>query len=842
MQSATSAQDPTWNTNPKSELRSCLAAVKYVGKFMSYRTSQINADPGIYINDIGSISLPLRTDDAAQILKAANQAPFGRGSNTVIDTSFRNTKQLDPASFQLRNPAWTGFLQDIIKHLGVGLGYPDSPSGIKAELHKLLLYDEGSMFKPHKDSEKAEGMFATLVICLPSKHDGGEIILTHHGEEEIVKTSEESEFGQTHIAWYSDVLHEIKPVTTGYRFVLTYNLIRTQAGIPTSAETILQERQALSRTLQEWKRRYDTRQPMEDKLVYILDHDYSTANLRFDNLKGRDRLVGRYVKDACDSEGFTMLFANLDLEYTKNEDDEEPEVLGEEWKLSHVVYPNGRLVLDSADLRDEELVQLNPYDRFADRTEDEETGNEGVNTTYFYHDTGLMDQVKSHSSQSAREELIRICKRESKARAQLLGSQCVKACQELEDPDLLYEIAEGCAQYDQYQDVYKAFADCVEVFGFEKLQPCFDKLISAKCRLHQDLNKVATFRRYPDKQPLKERTGYVAWEKSTIQRLLESSKSAEYEYGHPLLKVVKWYGESFSVESVLPYLIRNTSETTALIAFVAGLSVAVRDEKVAVSTADPFFNQLIKPLISSLSLELLQPSQDCPKEPSWWTTWKDTSNGARKYEAHLGQQISRLFCLCRTRGLDVEAGSLLTWLDHEAGTAHIAVFPFVLVPFLKVFRSMLEKTGLTVSPEIQDTCVSITTKLNNRCIGLEPQKPVDWSRAPVKCKAKKDACEICARVNAFLEDPVRTEETVSSNEANHLPYTMPGAGWRYVSLPGGGKLVKDIAEWTSQHYAWASRLGEVQRSMPPFHLVKDLYGDKWHEIKGMIWTRKAEVN
>jgi hypothetical protein len=50
---------------------------------------------------------------------------------------------------------------------------------ISAQLYKLLLYEKGAFFKPHKDSEKTPGMFGTLVICLSSAHEGGDIVLTH---------------------------------------------------------------------------------------------------------------------------------------------------------------------------------------------------------------------------------------------------------------------------------------------------------------------------------------------------------------------------------------------------------------------------------------------------------------------------------------------------------------------------------------------------------------------------------------------------------------------------------------------------------------------------------------
>ena len=117
---------------------------------MSHQTSQLNVDPGLHINNIGDISLPLRVKDAKEVMKAGGQDPFGRGTETVADTTFKYTKQLGVDSFQLRNPAWAEYLQDIIKRLGPGIGFPDSPIGIRAELSELHLFEEGAIFKPHK--------------------------------------------------------------------------------------------------------------------------------------------------------------------------------------------------------------------------------------------------------------------------------------------------------------------------------------------------------------------------------------------------------------------------------------------------------------------------------------------------------------------------------------------------------------------------------------------------------------------------------------------------------------------------------------------------------------------
>ena len=45
-------------------------------------------------------------------------------------------------------------------------------------------------------------MFGTLVVCLPSKHEGGGLVLEHRGEKVVFETAESSEFGQSHIAWF----------------------------------------------------------------------------------------------------------------------------------------------------------------------------------------------------------------------------------------------------------------------------------------------------------------------------------------------------------------------------------------------------------------------------------------------------------------------------------------------------------------------------------------------------------------------------------------------------------------------------------------------------------------
>lgn len=73
-------------------------------------------------------------------------------------------------------------------------------------------------------------MFGSIVIVLPTEFKGGELVLRHDGKEfkydySAEKTRTEVQAGQEPVGWiafFSDVEHEVLPVTEGYRVTLTY--------------------------------------------------------------------------------------------------------------------------------------------------------------------------------------------------------------------------------------------------------------------------------------------------------------------------------------------------------------------------------------------------------------------------------------------------------------------------------------------------------------------------------------------------------------------------------------------------------------------------------------------
>jgi len=135
----------------KQDLFECLANIKAPGDFSLFGTLKDAPNPGLLLKNGGLVGLPLSDRDAAAIVGASHQAPFGKGEETVVDETVRKTWELSHSEFALINPAWEPYLETIVAKVSAGLGVDSTGKGVRAELYKMLLYDEGAMLKPHQE-------------------------------------------------------------------------------------------------------------------------------------------------------------------------------------------------------------------------------------------------------------------------------------------------------------------------------------------------------------------------------------------------------------------------------------------------------------------------------------------------------------------------------------------------------------------------------------------------------------------------------------------------------------------------------------------------------------------
>lgn len=404
------------------QLAEILQSVSRPGDYFVAGRAELLA-PRIEVDGVGTMALPLLPAQAKALIKVASQAPYGRGSETIVDTKVRKTWQIGAEQVSIGGKHWERTLASIVARVAEGLGV-DEP--IKAELYKLLIYDKGGFFVSHRDTEKAPGMFATLVLALPSMSAGGELVVRHGGREARLDLANDDPSEIAFAAFYADCVHEVLPVTKGYRATLVYNLVRKAKGKPPAPPSYDAETERVAALLGRWPRALDTADqaaivsngeiwPL--KLVYPLEHAYTPAELGFAALKGADAAVARLLAAVAPKVAVELHLAHLKIwesgsaEYTgrenwhyrrgrrdagADEDAEEfevVEVLDSGRTLSDWRRPDGQpTALGQLPVEDDEVA---PADALKDMEPDEEhfreaTGNEGASFDRTYARAALV--------------------------------------------------------------------------------------------------------------------------------------------------------------------------------------------------------------------------------------------------------------------------------------------------------------------------------------------------------------------------------------------------------------------------------------------------------------------
>lgn len=353
---------------------------------------------------------PASPEKARELCAQARLARYGYKDETRLDPSVRDTWEIPASQITVgQEQRWWEMLDRTLRRIEPGLGIPQG-CHLRVQLHNLLIYAPGQFFAPHRDSEKSEGMIGTLVMLLPSRATGGELVIEHRGE---TKSFQGSELDIECIAFYADCPHEVKPVTDGYRLALTYNLV--MEGEPACGPGA-----DIERLVTQVQRFFSTPLPSRDahagperpsgRLVYLLDHQYSAAGLDWHHLKGSDAQTVAALREAAQRLDCEILLALADLRCVwQCEDANEYTPAGQDWdeaeqdrQLSLGVF---ELVGDNVTLRQwvgagalpsgpvngtvssddlcytTDFSDLTPFGGTADLY----TGNEGSEITRWYH-------------------------------------------------------------------------------------------------------------------------------------------------------------------------------------------------------------------------------------------------------------------------------------------------------------------------------------------------------------------------------------------------------------------------------------------------------------------------
>ncbi|QDU24250.1 2OG-Fe(II) oxygenase [Urbifossiella limnaea] len=366
------------------------------------------ADPGLVVEGIGPVPVPLRRGAAKALIAACHVAPFGKGTETLVDERVRKTFELDPQKFRLGDE-WTSAIAAATRTTAAALGLP--ADRLEAKLYKLLVYEKGGFFRPHRDSEKHDRMVASLIAVLPNPFEGGRLVVRHGpAEREIPFREAAAGNGAWFAAFYADCEHEVERVTHGQRLALAYNLVLAPERAVRPAKPAPAD--ALVAAIGGWVARHPA-----EPLVFALDHHYTQRGLSFDLLKGADRTRAEEVAAAADHAGCLVHLAQVSRHLTNSafdEDDEygyygddededdresradgvevgeviDEELYGEEWAdRDGRKQPWGAVAFDPA-----AVVSSVPLDDWKPTSEEYEgyTGNAGNTLDRWYHRSAVV--------------------------------------------------------------------------------------------------------------------------------------------------------------------------------------------------------------------------------------------------------------------------------------------------------------------------------------------------------------------------------------------------------------------------------------------------------------------
>ncbi|KAL9043571.1 MAG: hypothetical protein Q9214_003247, partial [Letrouitia sp. 1 TL-2023] len=768
----------------KIQLKEVFASIdsSTVGSFSAAFPLPQASNPGLSVDGLGEVGLPLTKRDAKELIKICHKAPFSKGSNTIVDEAVRKTWELNPDQFKLCNNAiWDECIVGALATATVALGI-GSNAGVRAELYKMLLYEDGAHFEKHRDTEKTRGMFGTMVIALPSEHSGGEVETIFGDQSRVLHTAKASQFDYTALAWYSDVEHTVKPITSGYRLVLTYNLVHTAFGAPPLAAAIDDSNLKLSRILGHWGRQPRDVESEPEKLVYILGHKYTDANLRLSHLKGRDRAKADQLYAVCKDTGFCLLLANLERQrFGACEDDP-----GDRWNLwKYLSRGNHRemgVETDSSSplakditLDEEDIIQSNSFKRAPD-SEDYEgyTGNEGTSTTHYYRNSclmimpkediakflvnasitktdnlqpaleGLINQVRrSTDNEANKTELARVCRYiiEKQKTTKLYVSDenfgvLANAALAIRQPSI-FESAAGSTIHMMPIEVLKELGEMIAQKGLGIWQAAFDAATDSPKKMHKRLTalriiedgfKLHIHEDLPAASDLHQLESLI---RAKVESMLSSEADVGPEAAALLLDRVQSYGESFLAQRLLPFVKSHGAKPQFWVLFLNQLFQVGQKGCYQPSLVADAFRDALDGLLPNL--------QDA------WGPFPATT-------AELtGSELAALICNCVSQGLKSSSEMLINKLVDLADTVDPSIFGLTLLPMLINLLKISPNKDISLrNPSFQALFQQTLDRYLCRYVLYKPEEPRDLKKDPRGC-----GCKDCNELDVFLANPTK---------------------------------------------------------------------------------------
>jgi hypothetical protein len=190
--------------------------------FVAYH---INCSYG-YFHIAGVSAGGLEKPDVDVILEKSTVSSFGKGDETVLDTTYRNGREISGADIEICDRT---FIRDLERAVSASMFIGRR---VEMKLYKLAIYEPGGHFDWHMDSTHSDEHHATVLVALNAVWKGGDFIFRRNDVETRTsmkpKVRKDPYHGKSRVlpvvGFYTDTEHEVEPVTEGVRIVLQYDV------------------------------------------------------------------------------------------------------------------------------------------------------------------------------------------------------------------------------------------------------------------------------------------------------------------------------------------------------------------------------------------------------------------------------------------------------------------------------------------------------------------------------------------------------------------------------------------------------------------------------------------
>ncbi|KAL7932235.1 hypothetical protein V8C35DRAFT_307747 [Trichoderma chlorosporum] len=278
----------------ETDIRDAMNNLGRVGGLLSFHTLS-EYSGGISIKGVGNISMPLEEEQAQQISALARE-DSGQSDG-------EHHTRLDPTNFTLDDEIWPniaqGFLDQASRNLGVA-------TPLRAKPFSMILLKCGVNYSEHllRSEPKALG---SLVVILPSRHEGGEIVAKHRETEKVLFAP--SQAAQSFTTWHHNI--NSLEIRSGYLWLLIYT-VETDANLPKldaeNLELPKRELQPLHRALRRWMAK-DRVSPSQGAFYYPFKEKYEPFRVHLNNLKPEDNMLVQHLRNVATDLPFDLFLA-----------------------------------------------------------------------------------------------------------------------------------------------------------------------------------------------------------------------------------------------------------------------------------------------------------------------------------------------------------------------------------------------------------------------------------------------------------------------------------------------------------------------------------------------------